>query len=68
MELRHLRPFVAAVEAGTLTEAAEKKLHASQPSQSREARAGTGRGGTGRCAQAVKRAFAVGSQTGIEID
>jgi LysR family hca operon transcriptional activator len=38
MELRHLRYFVAVVEAGSLTEAAENKLHTSQPSLSRQIR------------------------------
>jgi LysR family transcriptional regulator, hca operon transcriptional activator len=38
MELRHLRYFVAVVEAWSLTEAAEKKLHTSQPSLSRQIR------------------------------
>jgi LysR family transcriptional regulator, hca operon transcriptional activator len=38
MELRHLRYFIAVVEAGSLTEAAEKKLHTSQPSLSRQIR------------------------------
>ena len=38
MELRHLRYYVAVVEAGSLTEAAEKKLHTSQPSLSRQIR------------------------------
>jgi hypothetical protein len=34
MELRHLRYFVAVAEAGSLTVAAEQKLHTSQPSLS----------------------------------
>jgi LysR family hca operon transcriptional activator len=38
MELRHLRYFVAAVEAGSLTEAARDTLHTSQPSLSRQIR------------------------------
>jgi LysR family transcriptional regulator, hca operon transcriptional activator len=38
MELRHLRYFVAVVEAGSLTVAAEKKLHTAQPSLSRQIR------------------------------
>src|ERR1700729_2804199 len=38
MELRHLRYFVAVVEAGSLTEAAEKKNHTPQPSLSRQIR------------------------------
>src|ERR1700732_677860 len=32
MELRHLRYFIAVAEAGSLTVAAEKKLHTAQPS------------------------------------
>jgi Bacterial regulatory helix-turn-helix protein, lysR family len=35
MELRHLRYFIAVAEAGSLTVAAEKKLHTAQPSLSR---------------------------------
>jgi len=38
MELRHLRYFVAAVEEGSLTTAAERRLHTSQPSLSRQIR------------------------------
>jgi LysR family hca operon transcriptional activator len=38
MELRHLRYFVAVVEAGSLTMAAARKLHTSQPSLSRQIR------------------------------
>src|ERR1700692_3014848 len=38
MELRHLRFFVAVAEAGSLTVAAEKKLHTAQPSLSRQIR------------------------------
>ena len=38
MELRHLRYFVAIAEAGSLTVAAEKKLHTAQPSLSRQIR------------------------------
>jgi len=38
MELRHLRYFVAAVEEGSLTTAAERRLHIAQPSLSRQIR------------------------------
>jgi LysR family hca operon transcriptional activator len=38
MELRHLRYFVAAAEAGSLKLAAEKRLHTTQPSLSRQIR------------------------------
>jgi LysR family hca operon transcriptional activator len=38
LELRHLRYFVAAAEAGSLKLAAEKKLHTTQPSLSRQIR------------------------------
>ncbi len=38
MELRHLRYFVAVAEEGSLTVAAEKRLHTAQPSLSRQVR------------------------------
>src|SRR3984885_2858862 len=38
MELRHLRYFVAVAEEGSLTLAAEKRLHTAQPSPSRQIR------------------------------
>src|ERR1700724_3790239 len=38
MELRHLRYFIAVAEAGSMTVAAEKKLHTAQPSLSRQIR------------------------------
>src|ERR1700687_2956762 len=38
MELRHLRYFIAVAETGSLTLAAQEKLHTSQPSLSRQIR------------------------------
>ena len=38
MELRHLRYFIAVVEEGSLTLAADKRLHTAQPSLSRQIR------------------------------
>src|ERR1700761_235393 len=38
MELRHLRYFIAVAEEGSLTVAAEQRLHTAQPSLSRQMR------------------------------
>ena len=38
MELRHLRYFVAVAEEGSLTNAAERRLHTAQPSLGRQIR------------------------------
>ena len=38
MELRHLRYFVAVAEEGSVTLAAERRLHTAQPSLSRQMR------------------------------
>jgi len=97
MELRHLRYFIAVAEAGSLTVAAEKKLHTAQPSLSRQIRdlkyevgvqlmSRSVHGAAGRAfldharlaltqaeaarraAQPVKPTFAMGFQTGQEVD
>ena len=38
MALRHLRHFIGVVEEGSLTTAAERRLHISQPALSRQIR------------------------------
>ena len=105
MELRHLRYFVAVADAGSLTLAAEKKLHTAQPSLSRQIRdleyevgvqlmsrsvhgielTAAGRAfldharlaltqaeaaaeAARRAAQRTKATFAIGFQTGQEVD
>jgi LysR family hca operon transcriptional activator len=54
MELRHLRYFIAVAEAGSLTEAAERRLYTSQPSLSRQIRDLESQVGVGLLSRSVR--------------